>query len=152
MTKTSNQLKHEARKVAVQALYAWGLSQRNVMASMQDTLSEMQQLLPSEALSQPFCDMTYLQSVLNGIAAHVDTLEETYLIPYASHPWHTVSPILKAILWLGSYELVYRLDVPFKVVLNEAVELSKVFGAEDAHKFINSILDKVAKQVRQSER
>jgi len=64
---------------------------------------------------------------------------------------NALAPVTQALLRMSCYELKYRLDVPYKVVINEAVSLAKKFGAEDAHKFINGVLDKVSAQVRAPE-
>ena len=63
-----------------------------------------------------------------------------------------LDPVERALLYLGTYELAYRVDVPFKVVINEAVELAKVFGATDSHKYVNGVLDKLAAILRPLER
>ena len=65
------------------------------------------------------------------------------IIPHLERPYDEVSPIEKAVLRIATYELTFRKDVPYKVAINEAIELAKAFGAEDGHKFVNGILDKI---------
>jgi N utilization substance protein B len=80
----------------------------------------------------------------------VGQLDEA-LTEYVSRPIAEIDPVELSILRLGAYELLHRPDVPYRVILNEAVELAKTFGAEDSHKFVNGILDKVALRVRATE-
>ena len=95
-------------------------------------------------------DMAYFREMLVGI--HTD-LEELQLLITAKldRGFDELDPVEKAILLLGSYELKARIDIPYKVVINESVELAKSFGATDSFKYVNSILDHLAKDLRQLE-
>ena len=82
--------------------------------------------------------------------AHLDTLEDL-LTPLLDRKLDDLDPIELSLLRLGMFELVERIDVPYKVVINEAVALAKKFGATDSHKYINGVLDKAARQIRKVE-
>lgn len=132
-----------ARRLAMQGLYEWQVSD-NVP---QDILNGYRQQRQQEIKD---ADVEYFQTLLFGVPDHLQELDEA-LSPYVSRPLKEVDPIELAILRLATYELVFRLDVPYRVVINEAVELAKVFGAEAGHKFVNGILDKLAANLRSAE-
>ena len=81
---------------------------------------------------------------------HCGELERTFE-PLLDRPLKDLTPIELTLLRMGTYELAHRIDVPFKVVINEAVSLAKKFGATDSHKYINGVMDKLAQQLRQIE-
>ena len=95
-------------------------------------------------------DLEYFQALLHGVPACVDELEEV-LAPLLDRKLGALDPIERTLLRMGTYELKERIDVPYKVVINEAVALTKKFGATDGHKYINGVLDKVARQLRKVE-
>ncbi len=95
-------------------------------------------------------DLEYFQALLHGVPACVDELEEV-LAPLLDRKLDALDPIERTLLRMGTYELKERIDVPYKVVINEAVALTKKFGATDGHKYINGVLDKVARQLRKVE-
>jgi N utilization substance protein B len=84
---------------------------------------------------------------MRGVPTHLVELDEL-LKPSLDRAIESVDPVERAILRLGVYELSHKPEVPYRVVINEAVELAKVFGAEQGHKFVNGVLDQVAKKVR----
>lgn len=130
-----------ARRLALQALYQWQVSgQTPAEISMQ--FAEDQNLKGAER--------GYYEELLAQVPLHVAELDE-YLKPMLDRPLHEVDPVERAILRLGTYELAYRKDIPYRVVINESIELAKVFGGEQGHKYVNSILDGVAKTVRPEE-
>ena len=133
--------KTRARRAVLQALYQWQLSGQ--------TASEVETQFVAE---QPLAnvDLEYFQLLLRSIPAKVDELDHT-LTPNLDRPLAQVDPIERAILRIGVFELVFRQEVPWRVVINEAVELAKVFGAEQSHKYINGVLDKVARARRTAE-
>jgi N utilization substance protein B len=92
-------------------------------------------------------DGDYFLSLLREIIEGADALDGL-IAESADRPVAQLDPIERAVLWVGLAELESRPDVPLKVVLNEAVELSKQFGAEDGHRFVNAVLDKAAKSLR----
>jgi N utilization substance protein B len=81
------------------------------------------------------------------VPANLEELEAAFT-PYLDRAMGDLDPIELSLLRLGSYELIKRIDIPYKVVINEAVSLAKKFGATDGHKYINGVLDKLAAQVR----
>lgn len=96
-------------------------------------------------------DMEYFQAILKGVSDDVSVIDKAYK-PYLGRLPEELDPIEKSIMRLATFELLERLDTPFKVVINEAIELAKIFGAEESHKFINGALDKAVKTLRKDER
>ena len=136
-----NTPRSRARRAVLQALYQWQLSGQSP--------SEVEAQFVAE---QPLkhVDLDYFQLLLRNIPVHLNELDET-LSPSLDRPVSQLDPIEKAILRIGTFELVHRLEIPWRVVINEAVELAKSFGAEQSHKYVNGILDKVAHEKRASE-
>ena len=87
---------------------------------------------------------------MEDIINHVDEMDDA-MSPFLDREIKSLDPIEHALLWLGIYELSHRKDIPYRVVINEAVEVSKQFGAEESHKYINGILDKLVPQLRPGE-
>lgn len=130
--------RHRARECAVQAIYSWQLSGNSIADVEVEFLSEQ---------DMSDVDVTYFRELLNGVSTHVLELDKK-MAPYLSRQLGELSQVEKAVLRLAMFELCYRDDVPYKVAINEAIELAKVFGAEESHKFINGALDKVVPTVR----
>lgn len=95
-------------------------------------------------------DAAYFRALLNGSIAHAADLEAR-IEPLLDRRLDVLSPIERGILLLSGYELVHVLEVPYRVVINEAVELARVYGGTDGHKFVNGVLDKLAARVREIE-
>lgn len=133
--------RHKARSRAVQAIYQWQLSGNNVREVEEYFLSEQ---------NMKKTDMELFTELLHGVPANLTELDEA-IAPILDRPMDEVDPVEKAILRLGCYEMMKKLDVPYRVVINEAVELAKEFGAEDGHKYVNSILDRLAIRLRGDE-
>jgi N utilization substance protein B len=95
-------------------------------------------------------DMDYFHALLHGVPAHLAELDAA-LVPFLDRPLREVDPVERAVLRLSAFELAHRLEVPYRVVINEGVELAKSFGAEQGHKYVNSILDRVASRLRAPE-
>jgi N utilization substance protein B len=122
----------------VQALYQWDLSGSN--------LSEIEvQFLEDEDFSK--ADKDYFHELLHQVPARLDEVEQAFT-PYLDRPLDELDPVERAVLRMASYELLARLDVPYKVIINESVNLTKKFGAEQAHKYINGVLDQTARRLR----
>lgn len=138
--KVSN--RHRARELAVQGVYSWQLS---------GNTTEQVELNLATSNDIKKVDMAFFQRLLRGAIDNVDTLDKT-VKPYLGRLPEELDPIEKAILRLATFELVHCIDVPYRVVINEAVELAKTFGAQESHKFINGALDKAVKTLRQDER
>lgn len=125
--------RRKARRLAVQAIYSWQLSGNNVADVEHEFLTEQK---------VDGVDIAYFRELLSGTSTKKSQLDEL-ITPHVERPYDEVSPIEKAVLRLATYELTFRKDVPYKVAINEAIELAKAFGAEDGHKFVNGILDKI---------
>ena len=133
--------RRKARHYGMQALYQWYMAG----ASLTDIEAEFR---ADYDFSQ--VDLAYFQALLHEIPGCVDELEEI-LEPLLDRGLDELDPIERTLLRMGTFELAKRPDVPYKVVINEAVALAKKFGATDGHKYINGVLDKVARQLRKPE-
>jgi len=127
-----------ARKCAMQALYQWQLG-----AQSADEIEA--QFASGEDLDG--ADREYFGEVLRECIARHSELD-ALIVPHIDRPIVQLDPVERAILLVGMYELSARLDVPYRVVINEGVELSKRFGATDGHKYVNAVLDKAARALR----
>ena len=130
--------RRRARECAVQAIYSWQLS-GNPIANVE------YEFIAEQDMSD--VDVPYFRELLSGVANNAIKLDQL-MTPYLSRQLEELGQVEKAILRISMYELSYRQDVPFKVAINEGIELAKVFGAEDSHKFVNGVLDKAAPVVR----
>ncbi|MDY6993672.1 MAG: transcription antitermination factor NusB [Pseudomonadota bacterium] len=133
-TKFSPSARTAARQRALQALYQWQMTEQSI------------QLIESQFFNEENMtkvDVAYFQKLLHGIPQNIQQLDATITPPLDRH-LHQLDPVELAILRIGCYELLYCPDIPFRVVINEAVELAKRFGANKSHKYINGILDKLA--------
>jgi N utilization substance protein B len=131
-----------AREVAMQGLYQWRVS-GNSIESIEDHLEQ-------ESEAWPRADKPLALVLMRGAAERADALEAAFT-PYLDRPIGELSPIERAILLVGAYELAERLETPYRVVINEAIELAKSFGGTDGHRYINGVLDKLAPQLRAAE-
>ncbi|ABM24081.1 NusB antitermination factor [Shewanella sp. W3-18-1] len=125
--------RRKARRLAVQAIYSWQLSGNNIADVEHEFLTEQ---------SLDGVDVAYFRELFSGVATKKPQLDEL-IIPHLERPIDEVSPVEKAIVRLATYELTFRKDVPYKVAINEAIELAKAFGADESHKFVNGLLDKL---------
>ena len=127
-----------ARQRAVQALYQWQMTAQN--------LGEIEaQFIADREMGK--ADLEFFHELLHQVPAQLDVLDAE-LAGLADRPVEQIDPVERAILRMGTYELMHRLETPYRVVINEAVELAKIFGAEQGHKYVNGVLDQVARQVR----
>lgn len=133
--------RRKARHYAMQALYQW------LMAGAQ--LNTIEAEFRAE-YDFSHVDLEYFQAILHGVPANVDELEGVFE-PLLDRKIDDLDPIERTLLRMGTFELKERIDVPYKVVINEAIALTKKFGATDAHKYINGVLDKVARELRKAE-
>ncbi|MES9905641.1 MAG: transcription antitermination factor NusB [Sedimenticola sp.] len=131
----------QARHHTVQALYQWQVTGQDIRDIHNQFLLEQ---------DTGIFELAYFDTLLHGIPAHLSALDEK-LGPCLDRSIESVDPVERAILRLGAFELMYQLEVPYRVVINEAVELAKVFGAEQGHRYVNGVLDKLARQVRETE-
>jgi N utilization substance protein B len=88
--------------------------------------------------------------LLSEAPKHIDSIDENISI-FIDRPFEQLDPVERAVLRLATYELLYRLDIPYRVTINEAVQLTKKFGAEQGHTFVNGVLDKAAHKLRSAE-
>ncbi|WP_435103811.1 transcription antitermination factor NusB [Arhodomonas sp. AD133] len=132
-TRQDYRRRSRARRRALQAIYQW-------QVAGQDLATIERQFL--EEYSMGRIDLDYFSALVHGVPASVSRLDAV-IDPHLDRPFATLDPVEKAILRLGAYELLERMEVPYRVVLNEAVELAKSFGAEQSHRFINGVLDRV---------
>jgi N utilization substance protein B len=133
--------RRKARHYGMQALYQWHMAG----ASVSDIEAEFR-----ADYDFTHVDLEYFQALLHGIPACVDELDAA-MEPLLDRKLDDLGPVERALLRMGMYELIHRIDVPFKVVINEQVALAKKFGATDSHKYINGVLDKAARQLRKVE-
>ena len=127
-----------ARERALQALYQWQMSG--------ETPSEIDKQFMEEQ-DMKGVDKKYFSELLREVTANVESLD-SHASDVLDRPIAQVDPVEQAILRIGTYELQNRIDIPYRVVINEMVDLAKVFGAEQGHRYINGILDKLAKKLR----
>ena len=130
-----------ARRRAAQAVYAWQVGGN----PMREVIEEFRHEQDME-----IADIEYFEDLLRGVEKHCAELDAG-LVPWLDREMAQVDPIERAVLRLAAYELRHRPDVPYRVVLNEAVEVAKRFGAEHGHTYVNGVLDKAAREWRAAE-
>lgn len=134
-------LRTRARRRALQALYAWQLSGYPMRQIEQQFAHEQ---------AEELADLAYFQALIFGVENERDELDGA-LKPFLDRDPELVDAIERAILRLGAWELRHRLDVPYRVVINEALELAKRFGNDQGHAYINGVLDQLAARERVAE-
>jgi transcription antitermination protein NusB len=127
-----------ARRRALQALYAWQMSGSSMTAVIDQFRHEQ---------DMEVADLEYFEDLLRGVEKHVAELDEA-LKPYIDREVSQIDPIERAALRLAAYELKFRPDVPYRVIINEAIEVTKRFGADHGHSYVNGVLDKLAAALR----
>jgi N utilization substance protein B len=130
--------KRQAREVALQALYAWQLSGDD----------PLEQLKALEGYQE--ADQKLAEALVRGVRERASQLESV-IAPHADREFGRLSPVERAILYIGAFELSAQPKTPFKVVLNEAIELGKSFGGTEGHRFVNGVLEKIAVALRPEE-
>ena len=133
--------RRRAREFALQGLYQWQLS-GNDIAVIEHQISETKGFKQS--------DCAYFSALLEGAVREAARLEQR-VQPYLDRKFSALSPVERAILLIAGYELANQPDIPYKVVINEAVELAKSYGATDGFKYVNGVLDKFAASLRPQE-
>lgn len=134
--------RRRAREIALQGVYSWQMSQNQI---------DQIELALATSNDLKKVDVNYFQLLLRGVVRNASGLDSV-IKPYLGRLPEELDPIEKAILRLATFELTEQMDVPYKVIINEAIELAKSFGAEDSHKFVNGALDKAVKTLRPHER
>lgn len=130
--------RHLARMCAVQALYQWALTGQS-SSQIEDRFIQNQQLSGKH--------LAYFQKLISAVPGNIGQIDQC-ISRHLDREMEKVDLIEQAILRIGTYELVFEGDIPVKVILNEAVDLAKVFASEYAYKYVNGVLDKVARVVR----
>jgi len=136
-----SQARTNARRNALQALYQWQMTGQSL------TVIELQ-FEQDERLKH--AQRSYFSELFHGVPRNLKAIDQE-LAAFVDRPVEKIDPVERAILRIAVYELSHRLDVPSRVILNEGINLAKYFGAEESHKYINGILDKVARQLRAEE-
>ena len=139
--KSSPAARRKARRFALQALYQWQVSG----SGLGDIEAEFR---TDNDMSK--VDDEYFHDILHGVPKEKSVLDEK-IQPFLDRRIDELTPVELAILRLGAFEMCHRIDVPYKVVINEAIELAKTFGATDGHKYVNGVLDKLAQRERMVE-
>jgi len=133
--------RRRAREFALQGLYQWQLAGHGVPAIE----AHLSGVAGFEKMDRALFDL-----LLKGAIAEAAELQGL-IAPQLDRPYAELSPIERAILLLATFELQRHLDAPYKVVINEAIELAKSYGGTDGHKYVNGVLDKLAAQIRPDE-
>ena len=127
-----------ARRRAMQALYAWQMSG----GTPQQVIAQF-----AHEQAHEIADLEYFEDLVRGVMAHQSDLDEG-LAPHLDRKVDEVDPVERAVLRIAAYEFRHRIDVPYRVVINEAIETVKRFGAEHGHTYVNGVLDKLAAEWR----
>jgi len=137
--KISPATRRKARHYAMQALYQWHMTQAEPHIIEAEFRADN---------DMTHVDTDYMHELISVVPEQVDSLDETYQEYLEERALSELDPITKALLRMATYELTSRIDVPYKVVINEAVALGKKFGANESYKFINGVLDRVSPVLR----
>lgn len=137
--KVSAATRSRARHFAMQAIYQWQMTDKapSIIEAEFHSDNDMSKV-----------DIEYFNEIFMGAVGNAEHLDEYFIHHLKDIKKEKLDPVTLALLRMASFEFEKRVDVPYKVVINEAVNLAKKFGAEDSHKFINGVLDKVAKEIR----
>jgi transcription antitermination protein NusB len=138
MSTSGHWARHHTRKVLMQAVYQWQMSG----VEIQPLLAEYR---AAGALKKS--DPEFFEALLRGVMMHTEALD-AHLAPVLDRKVDDLDKVELALLRLGTYELEHRIDVPYRVVIDEYVELAKRFGAEDSYKYVNGVLDRLAAKLR----
>ncbi|MCC6879172.1 MAG: transcription antitermination factor NusB [Rhodocyclaceae bacterium] len=133
--------RRRAREFALQGIYQWQLSGNEVPAIE----AHLSGVAGFEKMDRPLFDLLLKGAI--GEAAELQALIE----PHLDRPYAELSPVERSILLLAVHELRHHIEAPYKVVINEAIELAKGYGGTDGHKYVNGVLDKLAAQIRPQE-
>jgi N utilization substance protein B len=133
--------RHHARALALQGLYGWLLAE-----GAADQIGT--QLLTEEQIAK--IDVAYFREVLSGTIGAADELRAQFA-DLVDRPVNTLSPVEHALLLMGAYEFRFHPEIPYRVTINEAIELAKSFGGTDGYRYVNGVLDKLATRMRPQE-
>ena len=130
--------RRRSREIALQALYAWKLAGGDVLPQAKTLEGWVR------------CDQKFASELIGEVVLNCDSLEKV-IAPHLDRSLASLSPVERVVLLIGAYELSALEETPFKVVLNEAIELGRSFGGTDGHKFINGVMEKLALELRAGE-
>jgi transcription antitermination protein NusB len=130
--------RRQSRELALQALYAWQISGG-------DPVGEARGLEGFDREEHAFAE-----SLVRGVRDRVEELQG-HIVPHLDRELAKLSPVERSILYIATFELLAHLETPFKVVINEAIELGKSFGGSQGHRFVNGVLEKIAARLRPDE-
>jgi len=133
--------RRRAREFALQAIYQWLLNE----SAAENLLAQLK-----EQKDFPKADQALAESLLRGVVGNTEALRQL-LMPYLDREMKALSPVEHALLLLSAFELRDHAQTPYRVIINEAIELAKSFGGTDGHKYVNGVLDKLAAELRPAE-
>jgi N utilization substance protein B len=136
--KTRISKRHKTRRLAVQALYQWQMTQADVGEILTEFLAHH---------SAKTFDSEYFQQLVRGVIDKSNDLDISIQL-YSPRPLAQIDPVERAVLRLAAYELLYSPELPFRVIINESLELAKTFGSIEGYKFVNGVIDPLAKHLR----
>ena len=138
MDKHAIRQKQRARKLALQAMYQWLMSAHDIREI---------ELQFHSANNMDKIDVDYFAQLIHQIPKHLETLESAF-IPFLDRPIETLNPVELTVLRLGTYELMYCPEMPYRIVLDEWVTLAKEFGSIEGHRYVNGVLNNLGQQIR----
>lgn len=138
MTNRAGGSRHLARRAALQGLYQWQATGQGA----EEIIGQFEQERTFERLDEEF-----FRLLVQGVINHVRELD-TALESHIDRPFSQVDPVERAVLRIAAFELIHCSEVPWRVVINESIELARTFGAEQGHRFVNGVLDKLAPVAR----
>ena len=133
--------KSKARRCAVQALYQWQMTGQN-LSTIEREFQEDQRLKNAQK--------SYFSDLFHGVPGNLDKIDAS-MLDFVDRDVEKIDPVERAILRIGVYELLQKPEIPYRVVINEGIELAKCFGADGSHRYVNGVLDKVAQIQRKQE-
>ncbi|MCB6182470.1 transcription antitermination factor NusB [Leeia sp. TBRC 13508] len=134
--------RRRSRELVVQGLYQWQLTDAEALQielNLRDEIEDFNK-----------CDIPLFKNLLNGCLREIEYLK-TEVSVFLDRPYEEISPVERAVLLLATYEFIHTAEVPYRVVMNEAIELAKTFGGTDGHRYVNGVLDKLAAKLRATE-
>ena len=137
----SGKNRRKSRELALKGIYQGLMNQSEVRKIIRDMADDVDFHRADEA---------YFRQLIEGVAEHMTDIEQRIGV-YVDRAVAELSPIEHAILCLSAYELIYDASIPYRVAINEGVELAKIYGGTDGHKYVNGVLDKLASEVRPNE-
>ncbi len=138
---TNRKQRHKARRLALQAIYQWEMTGHKPMDL---------ELQFREANDFSKIDEVFFSKLVNGVISQISEVDSAFE-SVLDRKKKELNPVELAILRLATFELLYEMEIPYKVVINEALELTKTFGAVDGHKYVNAVLDTIAPTLRKDE-